>query len=232
MKTYKEYITETEEYMSLLESAAEYLTEEEIRVLRENPKILQEWGWVPAITAATLIAKYGKKAYYAAKRLFNKKLGTIVDRNFDKNQKMIDFDKTGPGAKKDLVVTPKPPKQEILPPEVKPKLSEPKPRTSYRVSQKAKRGEPEIIQPGEQSYGATKKEFVRLSQLRQERDLARATAKSRSPEALAKRAEMKAQQLAKYKETGDVENLRGLSPSDVYKAGGKEALRALSKKLD
>jgi len=189
---------ETEEYMSLLESAAGYLTEEEIRVLRENPKILQEWGWVPAITAATLIAKYGKKAYYAAKRLFNKK-SEIVDKNFDKNQKMINFDKTGPGAKKNLIVAPKQPKQEILPPEVKPKLSEPKPRTSYRVSQKAKRGEPEIIKPGEQSYGATKKEFVRLSQLQQKRDLASAMSKSRSPEQIAKRAAKKKQQLEKYK---------------------------------
>jgi hypothetical protein len=87
---------ETEEYMSLLESAAGYLTEEEIRVLRENPKILQEWGWVPAITAATLIAKYGKKAYYAAKRLFNKK-SEIVNKNFDKtgtNAEIIPFTKS------------------------------------------------------------------------------------------------------------------------------------------
>ena len=88
-----------EEYISSRVSAAgDYLTEDEIRVLRENPKILQDWIG-PALrggaAAATLIAKYGKKAYEAAKKYFTKKKerkpGRIIDKNFDRKQKRPAF---------------------------------------------------------------------------------------------------------------------------------------------
>jgi hypothetical protein len=71
---------------------------------------------------------------------------------------------------KDLVVTPKPPKQDILPPEVTPTSKSSQP---IRLGPRTKPGEPEVLGPGEISYNAVEKAFEKLMQKDQEaKDLA------------------------------------------------------------
>ena len=71
---------------------------------------------------------------------------------------------------KDLVVTPKAPDGEILPPVVKP-IDPVKP--GVRIGPRAKPGEPEVLGPGEVSYGTVEKAFDKLMQKDQEaKDLA------------------------------------------------------------
>ena len=132
---------------------------------------------------------------------------------------------------KDLVVPPKPLDGDILPPVVKQKQSKSSQRRSQPVGigPRAKPGEQEIKPPGGVFYKDVENAFDKLSQEEEARELMKILTKPRSAAAKMKTAAEKAQKLAKYKETGDVEHLRGLGVSAVYQAGGKKALKALGK---
>ena len=99
---------------------------------------------------------------------------------------------------KDLVVTPKPPKQDILPPVVKPPPAAAGPTPWMRTSP-PKRGEPEVLGPGEVSYDTVEKEWIKLMQKDDARDLARKLAKPRSAAEIKKTADEVAKKIAKYK---------------------------------
>ena len=174
---------------------------------------------IAATIIGGVVAKVAGKGWKYGKKIFSSKKAA-QDAAMANAAKAVNTK----AQSKALVVPPKTLDGEILQPTKNLPSSQP-----VRIGPRTKRGETEVLRPGEVSYDTVEKEFVRLSQEEEARELMKILTKPRSAAAIKKTADNVAKKIAKYKETGDVENLRGLGVSAVYQAGGKKALKALGK---